>query len=65
MEREEFRAIRRRLGLSVTELARALRIEDAGTIRRWENGSRSISGMCAALMEALDMGILGKDGRWL
>lgn len=64
MTQDEFRAIRHRLGLSVAELARALRIEDAGTIRRWENGTRKISGPCSALMEALDLGILGTDGEW-
>lgn len=65
MTPDQFRAIRHRLGLSVTELAHALRIEDAGTIRRYERGDRKVSGPCSALMEALDLGILGTDGGWV
>lgn len=58
MTPEAFKAIRQRAGLTQTELAARLRIEDLRTIRRYEAGERAISGPVSLLMELLDDGEL-------
>ena len=40
----EFIATRKRLGLSVEEMAEFLRLKDGRSVRRYEDGSRAISG---------------------
>ena len=40
----EFKATRTRLGLSVEEMAEFLRLKDGRSVRRYEDGSREISG---------------------
>lgn len=39
-----FKAARKALGLSQNALARALRVADGRTVRRWEAGERDIPG---------------------
>ena len=52
-----FKRIRtERLGLTQTQLAAVLRVDDLRTIRRWEKGERAISGPVSYLMELLDEG---------
>jgi len=52
-----FKRIRtERLGMTQTQLAAVLRIDDIRTIRRWEKGEREISGPVSYLMELLDKG---------
>jgi DNA-binding transcriptional regulator YiaG len=58
MTPEQFRAIRKRAGLSQARLAALLRIGDLRTIRRYETGERSISGPVSLLMELIDQGEL-------
>ena len=53
-----FQRIRSNLGMTQTQLAAVLRIEDIRTIRRWERGERAISGPVSLLMELLDDGRL-------
>ena len=53
-----FKAIRERAGLTQDQLARLLRISDSRSVRRWEDGSRQISGPVSILLEMLDEGIL-------
>lgn len=53
-----FNRIRKKLGMTQTQLAAVLRIEDIRTIRRWEKGQRAISGPVSFLMELLDDGRL-------
>ncbi len=53
MTPENFKRIRQQLGLTQAELARALRITEGRTIRRYESGERPISGPVAIIMEAL------------
>jgi DNA-binding transcriptional regulator YiaG len=53
-----FQRIRAKLGMTQTQLAAVLRIEDIRTIRRWERGERAISGPVSLLMELLDDGRL-------
>ncbi len=50
----EFKSIRNRLGLTQTQLAQRLRIEDIRTIRRYETGERATSGPVSLLMEIMD-----------
>jgi transcriptional regulator with XRE-family HTH domain len=40
----EFKEARKRLGLSVEEMAEFLRLKDGRSVRRYEDGSREISG---------------------
>tara|TARA_R100001143_G_C3360213_1_gene134981 strand:+ start:4455 stop:4670 length:216 start_codon:yes stop_codon:yes gene_type:complete len=47
----EFKAIRERVGLTQGQLARVLRLSDSRTIRRYEDGSRTVSGPVSLLME--------------
>ena len=54
----ELKAIRQRYGLTQSELARILRIEDHRTIRRWEKGERAISGPATVLLELMESGEL-------
>lgn len=54
----EFKAIRKRLGLTQSELAAVLRISDLRTIRKWEKAEREISGPVSYLMELLDAGVI-------
>ena len=51
-----FKAIRERSGLTQGQLATRLRLSDSRTIRRYEDGSREVSGPVAILMEMLDAG---------
>lgn len=51
MTADQFRAIRRRLGLTQSQLAARLRIADARTIRRYEGGKVPITGPVSVLME--------------
>ena len=51
MTPETFKSIRLRAGLTQAGLATYLRISDSRTIRRWEDGSRPISGPVTLLME--------------
>ena len=51
MTPETFKSIRHRAGLTQSGLATYLRISDSRTIRRWEDGSRAISGPVTLLME--------------
>jgi DNA-binding transcriptional regulator YiaG len=52
-----FKRIRtQRLGMTQSQLAAVLRINDIRTIRRWELGERPISGPVCYLMELLDEG---------
>lgn len=54
----QFKAIRERAGLTQGQLARVLRLSDSRTIRRYEDGSRTVSGPASILMEMLGEGIL-------
>ena len=57
----QFKAIRNRYGLSQSDLASLLRLSDGRTIRRYEDGSRQISGPISLLMELLDAGTIGRE----
>ena len=50
---EQLREARKKLGLSAEELARALRVEDGRTVRRWEAGERAIPGPVTVIMESI------------
>ena len=54
MTPEQFKAIRKRAGLTTAGLAAHLRLADARTIRRYEDGSRPVSGPVSLLMEILE-----------
>lgn len=54
----QFKAIRNRSSLSQRGLADLLRLSETRSIRRYEDGSRSISGPISLLMELLDEGLL-------
>lgn len=51
-----FKAIRERSGLTQDQLAKRLRIADGRAVRRWEDGSRAVSGPVSILMEMIDAG---------
>lgn len=53
MTPKQFKAARKKLGLSQSEMADALAIKDPRTIRRYESGEREISGPVALLIERL------------
>ncbi len=53
MTAAEFKSIRLRAGLTQSQLAERLRVEDLRTIRRYEAGDRAISGPVSLLMEQL------------
>ena len=63
MTNEEFRAIRKRLGLTQAQLARVLRYEIALTISTYERNKnpRQIPTHVALLMTAYDEGYRPKD----
>ena len=61
MTPETFKSIRNRAGLTQSRLAAALGISDSRTIRRWEDGSRPVSGPAAVCMELLDAGAWHPD----
>lgn len=64
MTPQQFQDARRRLKLSVTEMARALGISDRRAIRRYEDGTRDISDVVALLTEAMLAGYAPpEDGR--
>ena len=50
----QFKAIRNRYGLSQSDLASLLRLSDGRTIRRYEDGSREISGPVSIILELMD-----------
>ena len=54
----QFKSIRERAGLTQDQLAKLLRLSDSRTIRRYEDGSRTVSGPVEILMEMLGEGIL-------
>lgn len=54
----ELKSIRERAGLTQDQLARLLRLSDSRTIRRYEDGSRSVSGPVSIILEMLDEGSL-------
>lgn len=56
MAPETFRAIRLAHQLSAHQLAARLRLGDAGTVRRYERGTRAVPGPVAMLMEMLAEG---------
>lgn len=56
MTPETFKRIRKKLGMTQTQLAAVLRVDDIRTIRRWEKGERPVSGPASYLMELLDEG---------
>ena len=58
MTSAQFKSIRERAGLTQGQLARVLRLSDSRTIRRYEDGSRAVSGPASILMEMLGEGIL-------
>ena len=57
MQPEDFKTIRRDLGLSVTQIATVLRVTPR-SVRRWEDGTRDIPGPAQVLVEALRTGTL-------
>ncbi|MGX7895482.1 helix-turn-helix domain-containing protein [Tsuneonella sp. HG222] len=63
MTASELKSIRERAGLTQSGLAALLRLSDSRTIRRYEDGSREISGPVAMLLEMLDAGELPKRFR--
>ena len=56
MTPEQFKVIRQQAGYSVDQLAAVLRISDGRSVRRWEDGSRKVSGPVSLLMEMIDAG---------
>lgn len=52
----EIKSIRERAGLTQDQLAKLLRLSDSRTIRRYEDGSRAVSGPVSILLEMLDAG---------
>lgn len=54
----EVKTIRQRFGLTQSELAGLLRIESRDTIRKWENGTRLVSGPASIILELMDSGEL-------
>lgn len=55
MNLEELRAARRKLGLTASGLAKALRLGKGGdrTVRRWEYGERAIPGPVQVAIEMM------------
>lgn len=53
----QFKTIRTNAGLSIDGLAKVLRLSDGRSVRRYEDGSRQISGPISLLME-----LLARDG---
>lgn len=61
MTPSQFKAIRTNASLTQEGLAKLLRLSDSRSIRRYEDGSREISGPISLLMELLHDGILSVD----
>lgn len=61
MQGDDVKAIRRAYGLSISGLASVLRISDARTIRRWENGERPISGPASIVLDMMRAGTLPRE----
>lgn len=57
MTTTQFIKIRKQAGLSLGQLSRIIRV-DPRSIRRYEDGTRSISGPVAKLMELIAQGII-------
>jgi DNA-binding transcriptional regulator YiaG len=57
MTAEEFKSIRKGLGLSLAQLGEKLRVKDQRTMRRWEDGEKEISGPVSILMELAARGV--------
>jgi len=51
MKPEKIKSIRQALGLSQQELAERLRLSDSRVVRRWEAGTRSVSGPTEIALE--------------
>jgi len=49
----ELKEARRKLGLSASKMADALRVSDGRTIRRWEAGDRDIPGPAIVAIEMM------------
>ncbi len=63
MTGSELKAARRALGLSVEEMARALRLSEANgadTIRKWERDKPPITGPASVAVEAMLKGFTPK-----
>lgn len=54
----DIRAMRRRLGLSISDLARVMRMKKSRTLRAWEDGEQEITGPASLIVEMLDAGEL-------
>lgn len=50
----QFKAIRLSKGFTQSQMAKVLRLSDKGTIYRYEDGQRKISGPISLLMELID-----------
>jgi len=61
MTPNEFKAIRRALGLSVKRTASLLGVASERTVRRWEQGDREIPGPAIVLMRLLQNGSVSVD----
>ena len=59
MTPDQFKTIRANAGLTQDGLAKLLRLSDSRSIRRYEDGSREISGPISLLMEMLADGKIG------
>lgn len=58
MTSTEIKSIRERAGLTQGQLASLLRLSNSRTVRRYEDGTRSISGPVSIIMEMISDGIL-------
>ena len=58
MTPQQFRKIREAQGLSVDQMAARLRLSHGRSVRRYEDGSREISGPISLLMEMIAEGRL-------
>ena len=64
MTPEQFKGARERLGLSQTEMAKALRLKDARAVRYYEAGEREISGpIQVAIAYMLKFGPIPEEGQ--
>ena len=58
MDGAEFKRIREGLGLSLSDLATMLRVENIDNLRYFETGKKPVSGPISQLMDLLDQGYL-------
>lgn len=58
MTGDEFKSIREGANLSIARLADLLRVVDLRAVRRWEDGTKEVSGPVSVVMELL------RDGVW-